>query len=102
MYNEEYNRIILRECMTKKFPVCGNKFYRKSKGDTTAILQLAVEQNEARIKELCLEGRLVSLGEIDRDKLEEGIKVIKYGKLDGFRNLFHLIAIELWLEEWGL
>ncbi|MDR0572131.1 MAG: hypothetical protein LBG48_04740 [Rickettsiales bacterium] len=100
MYNAEYTRIIFRDSLKNLFN--SNMFYRRYKGDTTAILQLAVEQNEQRIHELCLEGFMARQGEIDRKELEQDIKKIKFGKLDGLRNLFHLLAIELWLEEWEI
>ena len=99
-YSSEYSRIIFREKISKFFQT--DLVYRKSKGDTTGILQIGLEQNIKRVYELCLEGYFARKQMINKSILENEINKVRSGLTNSFNGIFNMIAIEHWVESWSL
>lgn len=99
-FNQEHSRYPFRQEVSKFFRT--DIVYRKSKGDTSGVLQIGLQQNIKRIYELCLEGYFAKKHLVDRKCLESHVNKVKHGKIESLHGIFNLIAIELWIESWAL
>jgi asparagine synthase (glutamine-hydrolysing) len=99
-YDQGYDRIIFRRGMDafKK-----NKFvWRRSKGETSGILALAMRNNFSRVCELALEGRFAQNGLINKDLILHHIHELRHGHFANSRPLINLLSAELWCENWSI
>ena len=75
--------------------------WRKDKGETSGIMQRGLKKNEKRILDLCLEGKMVKQGLINKDKLSAGILGVMNGQTDYLWAIINLICAEIFMNYWG-
>ena len=97
-FNKDYDRILFRQAMNDWKP---NPFvWRKTKGETSGVIQLGLRQHFSRVCELCLEGYLARKGLIKKDLLYNELLALSYGKPIEIWPLLNVLACEIWFENW--
>lgn len=98
-YSRSYSRAPFREEISKFFGT--DIVFRRSKGETSGVLQLGVQQNINRIYELCLEGYFAKQNMLNKRILENHIRKVQFGKIEELHFIINLLSVELWLDNWG-
>lgn len=75
--------------------------YRRSKGETSGVLQLGLQANRQTIQSLTLDGFCVSNGYVDRSLLEKDLTKALRGDTENLRPIMNLIALEGWMVAWS-
>ena len=99
MLKNGYDRYPIRESISRTFNT--DSVWRRSKGETTGIVQLGVKRNLEYVKMLCLEGRISKQGLIKKEKLEKEILSLSKGSTSSLWLLMNLISTEIFFEQWG-
>ncbi len=102
-FKSGYDRYPFREAITKKFGSFDN-IWRVDKGETTAIDQLSMRKSSDYIISLCLEGRCMSSGFIEKkhkDILYNSLLDMMGGKPDLLWPILNLISLEMFFELWN-
>jgi len=99
-FADEYNRVLFRQAMAQHKK--GKFIWRKSKGETSGVLILALRERFGAICELVIEGHFAQQGLIDRDLLLQRLNEFRHGKIDQLWPLMNLMVTEIWLRSWEL
>lgn len=97
-FDKGYDRFLFRGAMAKHHT--GNYIWRKSKGETSGVLILAMRSSYNDIRDLLLDGFFVKEKLLDSARLEMHVLEMLHGKVDNFWPLTNLINTELWLRSW--
>lgn len=94
----QYNRYPLRKALYEKYksPVA----WRRSKGDSTGVIQLGFDKNLDSIKEICFSGYLANNGYLNKKYIEGVFNRYAYGETHDLWPLLNLISLEVFLEYW--
>jgi asparagine synthase (glutamine-hydrolysing) len=98
LFNKGYDRYPLRQSVGERFNT--ETVWRRDKGQTTGIFQLGVKENLDFVLGLCLEGKLVKQGFVDKDDLHKTILLISNGDIKHIEPFANLASIELFLNYW--
>lgn len=98
-YRDGYNRYMFRKAISDTFKT--DSVWRKDKGETSGIMQRGLKKNEKRILDLCLEGKMVKQGLINKDKLLAGILGVMNGQTDYQWAITNLICAEIFMNYWS-
>lgn len=98
-FDENYNRLQQRLVLEK----VGNATfaYRKTKGHTTRSYFRGMQTNYSRFLELCMEGKFVQNGHVNKEKLYKDIKLMAEGVMQKTWSLTNLYCAELYLNEYS-
>lgn len=88
-----YDRYPFRDAISKAYNT--NHVWRRSKGETSGILQLGMRANFKHLRELCLEGHFARQKLIDKKALEEHLNRMVSGEVINLWALMHIISSEL-------
>lgn len=91
-------RALAREAFADRVPTSILK--REDKGDTSDRERALLRGSAPLIREMLLDGSLVSLGIVNRKSLERILVHHEMYKLDEFYPLFCCMAAEFWLQHW--
>ncbi len=95
LFSGFHARLPLREAMHRIAPL--DNFWRRDKGDTTHTMLEGLLRNEAHVRALCLEGRCVDMGLIDRQALETLIRRGVLGDGHGLAEIVRVYTAEVFL-----
>lgn len=98
LYDEEYNRILLRSTLAKKFNSA--RVWRQYKGQTTGVFQLGLRQNKLRVLEILRNGFLVNNKAVEFDGVQSSIDSLCGGNFKDLWSIVHIYTLELYLENW--
>lgn len=98
LFKEGYDRYPLRKAVSDRYNT--QTVWRRDKSQTTGIFQLGVKKNLDSILTLCTEGQFVKNGFVDKEKMEETIKLISNGDTNYMWPFTHLVSTELFLQQW--
>jgi asparagine synthase (glutamine-hydrolysing) len=98
-YRDGFNRYLFRKAISDTFKT--NAVWRKDKGETSGITQRGLKKNEKRILELCLEGKIVKQGLINKEKLYAGMFEVINGKIDNMWAIISLVSAEIFMNYWN-
>jgi asparagine synthase (glutamine-hydrolysing) len=98
-YRYGYNRYLFRKAISDTFNT--NAVWRQDKGETSGIEQRGLKRNEKRILELCLDGKLVKQGLVNKEKLHTGILKIINGQTDYQWAITDIICAETFMNYWN-
>lgn len=98
-YQKGYNRYLFRKAISDAFNT--NSVWRQDKGETSGVEQRGLKKNESRILELCLEGKIVQQGLINKEKLHAGILDVINGQTDYQWAVTNLICTETFMNYWN-
>jgi len=98
-YGYGYDRYLYRKAISDKFK--NNAVWRQDKGETSGIDQRGLKRNEKHILELCLDGKLVKEGLVNKEKLHIGILEIMNGQTDYLWAVTDIICAEIFMNYWG-
>ncbi len=99
-YDECNSRLPFRKAVSEFFKT--DLPFRKSKGETSGVLQIGLQQNIKRIKELLLEGYFARNHLVDRNKMQDFIHKVAHGMTEHMHPFAALLTSELWLESWDI
>jgi len=97
-YYNGYNRYQFRKAISDRYKT--NSVWRMDKGETSGVSQKGMKTNKKRIIELCMEGKLVKQGLIDKDLLYIGLQEVINGKKDYQWAITNLFCAELFITYW--
>lgn len=95
LFSGFHARLPLREAMHRVAPL--RNFWRRDKGDTTHTMLEGLRRNQAHVRALCLEGRCVDLGLVDRPALETLIRRAVLGYGHGLAEIVRIYTAEVFL-----
>jgi len=98
LFKEGHDRYPLRKAVSDRFKT--DTVWRRDKSQTTGVLQLGIKKNLDSILALCGEGQFVKNGFVDKEKLQETIKLISNGDTNYMWPFTHLVSAELFLQQW--
>ena len=94
-YEKGYDRYNFRKAITESFPQYSTNLWRKDKGETTGVAQLCAKANKNYILALCMEGKCVQHGIINKNLLYDEIHSFMEGKPDYLWPISNLISLEI-------
>ncbi len=98
-YQDGYNRYLFRRAISDTFKT--NSVWRKDKGETSGVMQRGLKKNEKRILDLCLEGKMVKQGLVNKEQLYLGILEVMNGQMDYQWAITNLICAETFINYWS-
>jgi len=98
LYEQGFDRYPLRKSVSDYFKT--DAVWRRDKGETSGIIQLAIKKNIHRILSLCLEGEFSKNNFINKDLLHQHIIKVAHGSTDYLWPLLNLLSVEIFLEHW--
>ncbi|MDZ5762709.1 hypothetical protein Cyrtocomes_01101 [Candidatus Cyrtobacter comes] len=99
-YDEHNSRLPFRRAVSEFFKT--DLPFRRSKGETSGVLQIGLQQNIKRIQELLLEGYFARNNLVDLDKMQNLIHKVAHGMVEHMHPFAALLTTELWLENWNI
>ena len=97
-FAEGYDRILFRRAVSDRKK--GDFIWRKTKGETSGVLVIALKKRYAQMSELILEGKFAQKGLINKAKLEHSLREAQHGKVENLWPLLNLMVAETWLRSW--
>lgn len=98
-FNIEYDRYLFRKSMSE---VYNNSYvWRKDKGHTTGVFHKALDINKSYLTELCLNGRLINMGIVNREKFISLYNKTQKGLIDEQWALYQTLCLEIFLDMWS-
>ena len=94
------NRVDFRHAMAKH--TSGQFIWRKSKGETSGVLVLAIRQRFNEIRKLLLEGQFAKKGLLNTTVIEQQLSEFRHGKIEELWPLLNLLVTEMWLQSWNI
>ena len=98
LFNNGYDRYPLRKAISDHFKT--ETVWRRDKGQTTGVFQLGVKKNLESILNICLEGKFVKQGIIDKEGLHKTIVLIANGDTKHLWPFRQLASAEIFLNYW--
>jgi len=98
LFDKGYDRYPLRQAISHHFKT--ETVWRRDKSQTTGIFQLGLNKNLEYVLDLCLEGKFVKQGVIDKGGLEQTINLIASGDVKHMWSFLQLASCELFLRDW--
>lgn len=98
LYQKGFDRYPLRKAISEHFDA--NTVWRRDKGQTTGMFQLAVKKNIEKIKNLCSSGQFCKMGLINKDLLFRHIDEVSNGSTKSLWPLVNIISAEMFLVYW--
>jgi len=98
-YRDGYNRYMFRKAISDTFKT--NDVWRKDKGETSGITQRGLKKNEKLILDLCLEGKMVKQGLINKERLHIGMFEVMNGQTECQWPVTSLICAEIFMNYWS-
>lgn len=93
LLNQGYDRYPFRDAISKAYNT--NHVWRRSKGETSGVLQLGMRKNMTYLRELCLEGHFARQGLINKKAIEEHLNRMASGEVLDLWSLMYIISSEL-------
>jgi asparagine synthase (glutamine-hydrolysing) len=93
LLDQGYDRYPFRDAISKAYKT--NHVWRRSKGETSGILQLGMRANMKYLRELCLEGHFARHGLIHKKTLEAHLNRVASGEVIDIWSLMYIISSEL-------
>lgn len=100
LLNQGYDRYPFREAISKAYNT--DHVWRRSKGETSGILQLGMRTNMKILRELCLEGHFARRGLINIKAIEEHLNRMASGEVVDLWPLMHIISSEIFFSFYDL
>lgn len=94
-----YSRYHFRRAISGSFKT--NLVWRKDKGKTSGILQKNLKKKENRLLELCLEGKMIRTGLLDKEALKQNLRGMLCGHAGDDWPITDLACLEIFLEYWN-
>ena len=98
LYEQGFDRYPLRKSVSDYFNT--DAVWRRDKGETSGIIQLAIKKNMDRILSLCLEGVFSKNNFVNKELLHQHIINVAHGSTDYLWPLLNLLSVEIFLEYW--
>ena len=98
-YSRHMSRVPFRKAVGDFFNT--NLVYRRSKGDTTGIIQFGLQENIKIIQKLILEGFNANSDNVDKVLLEMHLTKACRGDAESLYPIMNLIALEGWMQVWS-
>jgi asparagine synthase (glutamine-hydrolysing) len=73
--------------------------FRKSKGETSGVLQLGVQKHGRAIYEICSNGYFAEKQLLNTRILEDALMRVQQGLMEELKPLLNLLCVELWLRQ---
>lgn len=97
-YKDGYDRYLFRRAISDTFNT--NVVWRKDKGETTGNMQRGLKKHKEYLLDLCLNGNLVKMNLINREKLQDSILAVMYGQIDYQWQVINTICAEIFMNYW--
>lgn len=98
LFNHAFDRYPLRKAIDDEFSM--DFIWRKNKGETSGVFQLALKKNLPYIRQLCLEGYCAKNKLIKKDFLELALLKTTNGEHSHMRSILNLLSLELFYAKW--
>jgi asparagine synthase (glutamine-hydrolysing) len=98
LFDKGYDRYPLRKAVSDRFKT--ETVWRRDKSQTTGLFQLGIKKNMEHVLDLCLEGKFVKQGLVDKEGLHNTIMLIANGDFIYMWPFMHLASSEIFLKYW--
>lgn len=96
-YDQTHRRVPFRKALSQFFKT--ELVFRKSKGETSGVLQLGFQKHDRAIYEICSNGYFAEKQFLDIKLLAEALMRVQRGMVEELRPLLNLLCTELWLQQ---
>ncbi|MGL5784178.1 MAG: asparagine synthase-related protein [Alphaproteobacteria bacterium] len=96
-YDRAHRRLPFRKALSQFFKT--ELVFRKSKGETSGVLQLGFRKHGRTIYEICSNGYFEEKKLLDKKLLADALIRVQQGMTEELRPLLNLLCTELWLQQ---
>ncbi|MGL5720340.1 MAG: asparagine synthase-related protein [Alphaproteobacteria bacterium] len=96
-YDQTHRRVPFRKALSQFFKT--ELVFRKSKGETSGVLQLGFQKHARTIYEICSNGYFAEKKLLDKKVMESALMRVQQGMIEELRPLLNLLCTELWLQQ---
>ncbi|MFA6535621.1 MAG: asparagine synthase-related protein [Candidatus Babeliales bacterium] len=99
-FKDGYDRIFFRRAISRIKKT--KSLWRMIKGQTTGTIVKQCAYHAQDIKDIILNGKLVSGGMIDKNWLNKELVQMRHGQAENLWPIIHILTGQLWLNQWEL